>query len=262
TNQATRDVSRNIYEQLLTLNERYEVVPQLAESYTVSDDGLTYTFVLRQGITFHDGQPLTADDVVASMEKWLKTSTQGRANLQGAKFSSADDHTVVMTLERRSLLAPNILADTAPFPGIMPKRVIDAAGEKGISEYIGTGPYLLKEWRPDQYVLLTRFDNYQSRSEAASGLAGAKQAWLDNIYFRYVTDESTRLAGILTGDYDVALGVPFDNARQIDATDGVSNYFAAGGTITYVLNKAHGPFADLSFRQAFNTALDFNAAMV
>src|SRR5690606_13594996 len=103
TNQATRDVSRNTYEQLLTLNERYEVVPQLAESYTVSDDGLTYTFVLRQGITFHDGQPLTADDVVASMEKWLKTSTQGRANLQGAKFSSADDHTVVMTLERRSL---------------------------------------------------------------------------------------------------------------------------------------------------------------
>ncbi|SHH39580.1 ABC transporter substrate-binding protein [Pollutimonas bauzanensis] len=262
TNQATRDVARNIFEQLLTLDDKYQVVPELAESFRISDDGLAYTFVLRKGISFHNGQPLTADDVVASMDKWLKTSTQGKANLQGARFAKVDDATVRMTLEKPSLLGPNILADTAPFPGIMPKSVIDAAGGKGIAEYIGTGPYKLKEWRPDQYVLLTRYDGYVSRTEPSSGLAGAKHAWLDNIYFRYVTDESTRLAGIITGEYDLALGLPLDNAAQIDATDGVSNYFASGGTITYVFNKAQGPFADLKLRQAFNEALDYNAALV
>nr|WP_265182148.1 ABC transporter substrate-binding protein [Geomicrobium sp. JCM 19055] len=80
TNQATRDVSRQIYEQLLVLNEDYEVVPSLAEDYEVSDDGLTYTFQLREGVLFHNGEEMVASDVVASMQKWLDHSTQGQAN--------------------------------------------------------------------------------------------------------------------------------------------------------------------------------------
>src|SRR5690606_9116726 len=105
----------NIYEQLVTLNKNYEVVPQLAESYEVSEDGKVYTFHLRQGVLFHNNKEMKAEDVVASMEKWLSTSTQGQANLQGAKFQVLDDYTVQMTLEKPSLVALHVLADTAPF---------------------------------------------------------------------------------------------------------------------------------------------------
>ncbi|SEL71303.1 peptide/nickel transport system substrate-binding protein [Paenibacillus sp. cl141a] len=261
TNQATRDVSRNIFEQLLTLNKNYEVVPQLAESLDISDDGKTYTFHLRQGVPFHNGKEMKAEDVVASMDKWLSTSTQGQANLQGAKFKEVDPYTVELTLERPSLVGSYILADTAPFPGIMPKEVIESASAEGIKEYIGTGPYKLEEWKTDQYVHLTKFADYAAQEQESSGLSGKKNAYLDEIYFRYVTDESTRVAGIMTGEYDVAFGIPFDNANQIDATDGVSNYFSEGGIVTYVFNKKAGPFADQKLRQAFNTALSYDEAL-
>ncbi|WP_375519865.1 ABC transporter substrate-binding protein [Paenibacillus medicaginis] len=261
TNQATRDVSRNIYEQLLTLNKNYEVVPQLAESYEVSEDGKTYTFHLRQGVLFHNGKEMKAEDVVASMEKWLATSTQGQANLKGAAFSKIDDYTVQLTLEAPSLIGSYILADTAPFPGIMPKEVIDAAGPEGVKEFIGTGPYKLEEWKTDQYVHLAKFADYAPQETESSGLGGKKNAYLDEIYFRYVTDESTRVAGIMTGEYDAAFGIPFDNAEQIESTDGVSNYFSEGGIVTYVFNKKAGPFADQKLRQAFNLALNYDEAL-
>ncbi|MEK5057392.1 ABC transporter substrate-binding protein [Paenibacillus shunpengii] len=261
TNQATRDVSRNIYEQLLTLNKNYEVVPQLAESYEISEDGKTYTFHLRQGVTFHNGKEMKAEDVVASMEKWLSTSTQGQANLQGAQFSEVDDYTVKLTLEKPSLVGSYILADTSPFPGIMPKEVIDTAGPEGVKEFIGTGPYKLEEWNTDQYVHLNKFLDYAGEETESNGLSGKKNAYLDEIYFRYVTDESTRVAGIMTGEYDVAFGIPFDNADQIEGTDGVSNYFSEGGIVTYVFNKKAGPFSDQKLRQAFNTALNYDEAL-
>lgn len=261
TNQATRDVARNIYEQLVTLNENYEVVPQLAQSLVISEDGKTYTFHLRKGILFHNAKEMDADDVVASMVKWLSTSTQGKANLKGAHFSKIDDYTVRLTLQSPSLIGAYVLADTAPFPGIMPKEVIESAGPEGIKAYIGTGPYKLAEWKIDEYVHLTKFADYVASDEKPSGLAGKKHAYLNDIYFRYVTDESTRVAGVLTGEYDVAFGIPFDNADQIDATDGVSNFFSQGGIITYVFNKKAGPFTDQQLRQAFNTALNKEAAL-
>jgi len=261
TNQATRDVARNIYEQLVTLNKNYEVVPQLAESYEISEDGKVYTFHLRKGVHFHNGKEMKAEDVVASMEKWLSTSTQGQANLQGAKFLQTDEYTVQLTLQKPSLVALYVLADTAPFPGIMPKEVIESAGPEGIKEYIGTGPYKLEEWKTDQYVHLKKFADYSAVDAEPSGLSGKKYAYLDDIYFRYVTDESTRVAGILSGEYDVAFGVPFDNADQIDATEGVSNYFSPGGIVAYVFNKKAGPFANQKLRQAFNTALNNEEAL-
>lgn len=261
TNQSTRDVTRQIYEQLLTLNEQYEVVPSLAESYEVSDDGLTYTFYLREGVLFHNEKELQAEDVVASMEKWMETSTQGKANLHGATFEEIDPYTVELSIDQASLIIPYVLADTAPFPAIVPKESVETADDTGLTEYIGTGPFQLEEWVVDQYVHLTRFDDYQARDEESSGLAGKKEALVKDIYFQIVSDPSTRVNGILTGEYDVAMGIPLDNADQIDAADDVDSYYSDGGIATYVFNNETGPFSDSTLRQAFNTALDAEAAM-
>jgi peptide/nickel transport system substrate-binding protein len=262
TNATTKNATRPIFEQLLTLNENYEVIPQLAEDYEVSEDGLVYTFNLREDVVFHNGEPLTAEDVVASMDKWIETSTQGQANLSGAEFIEVDELTVEMHLDAPSLIAPYVLADTAPYPAIVPAESVANADETGLNEYIGTGPFQFEEWVPDQHVILTRFEDYVPREEESSGLGGRKEALVSEIHLNIVTDDSTRVNGITTGEYDIALSVPLDNAEQIENAQGVHSFFAEGGTTTYVYNNAQGPFADETLRHAFNTALNSEEALI
>src|SRR5690625_1167901 len=94
TNTSTQDISRLIFETLLTIDENTEPIPMLAKSYDVSDDGLVYTFHLREGIKFHNGQEMTSEDVVASMERWLEVSTITGAVFEEAVFEAEDDYTV------------------------------------------------------------------------------------------------------------------------------------------------------------------------
>lgn len=218
TNSATTDVVRNIFEQLFTVNGQFEPVPELVERYSLSDDRKSYTFVLRDGIRFHDGQPLGADDVVASMNRWLAVSTQGKANLPGAAFAKVDDRTVRLTLASSSLITLNVLADVKNLASIMPKRLIDEANEskKPVTQLIGSGPYKLAEYKQGAYLHLTRYDDYVSRAEPASGLSGQKKADVKDIYFRYITDESTRLAGALTEEYDIIFNLPKDSIPSFD----------------------------------------------
>lgn len=262
TNQSTRDVARQIFEQLLVLNENYEVVPSLAESYELSEDNLVYTFKLREGVKFHNGDTLDSGDVVASMEKWMKTSTQGKANLKGAKFEALDLLTVTLTLEEPSLIIPYVLADTAPFPAIVPAETVASSNETGLTEYIGTGPFQLEAWNVDENITLTRFKDYVSSEEPTSGLAGKKEAKVQKLVFHVVTDVSTRIAGLTTGEYDIAFSIPLDNAAQIEDTKGVKAIYDDAGTATYVFNKLQGPFADEKLRHAFNSAVNAEEALL
>ena len=266
TNNATSDVDRHIFETLFTINAKFEPVPELVQSYTLSDDRKTYTFVLREGIHFHDGQLLTADDVVASMNRWLTTSTQGKANLPGVQFVKVDAKTVSLTLPAPSLITLNVLADVKNIAAIMPKRIIDAANssKKPVTELVGTGPYRLAAFKQGDYLHLTRFDQYVSRSEAPSGLAGQKKADVKDIWFRYITDESTRLAGAMTGEYDLVFQLPKDNIETLQNAPEISLFQpqSGGSLITYLFNKHQGPFANVKLRQAFNLALDVHQTLL
>ncbi|WP_208950443.1 ABC transporter substrate-binding protein [Rahnella sp. ChDrAdgB13] len=266
TNNATSDVDRNIFEELFTLNDKFEPVPELVASYTLSDDRKTYTFVLRDGIHFHDGQRLTADDVVASMNRWLTVSTQGKANLPGAQFTKIDDKTVQLTLPAPSLITLNVLADVKNIAAIMPERLIDEANstKKPVTELVGTGPYKLAEFKQGEYLHLTRNDNYVSRKEPASGLSGEKKADVKDIWFRYITDESTRLAGAMTGEYDIVFNLPKDNIEALSNLPDLSltRPESGGSLITYLFNKQQGPFANVKLRQAFNLALDVHQTLL
>lgn len=266
TNNATSDVDRHIFETLFTINAQYEPVPELVESYTLSDDRKTYTFVLRNGIHFHDGQLLTADDVVASMNRWLAVSTQGKANLPGVQFRKIDARTVSLTLPAPSLITLNVLADVKNIAAIMPKRIIDAANssKKPVTELVGTGPYKLAEFKTGDFLHLTRYDQYTSRSEPASGLSGQKKANVKDIWFRYITDESTRLAGAMTGEYELVFQLPKDNIDTLSSAPDLSLFQpnSGGSLITYLFNKNQGPFANVKLRQAFNLALDVHQALL
>jgi peptide/nickel transport system substrate-binding protein len=147
TVQATRDLARPIFETLLTLNAKYQAVPMLAEKVEKSEDGKTYTFTLRKGVKFHNGKEMVSADVVASMNRWLGKNVALKTIFGNSKFAAKDDYTVVLQLEKPSLDVLLAMASAKQFAAIMPKEVIDQADSaKGITQYIGTGPYKFVEW--------------------------------------------------------------------------------------------------------------------
>src|SRR5690625_652612 len=179
---ATRDTARLIYETLLTTTENFEVQPMLAESVE-TDDNQTYTFKLREGIKFHNGQEMTSEDVVASMERWLEQSTITGNIFIDATWTAEDDYTVVLELKHPSSLTLDTLASAKQAAIIMPKEAVEAAGAEEPEEHIGTGPFQFDEWQQDRHLIFKKFPDYQPREEEADGLAGKREALVDEIVF-------------------------------------------------------------------------------
>lgn len=253
---AAAGIATNIFEALYTLNADYEPTPALAESMEISEDGLVYTFKIRQGVKFHNGKELTAEDVVASMNRWLVTSSRAKILLQDAKFEQVDTYTVTLTVQQAASDIVALLAAPAQFAAISPKEIIDAAPPEGIKEYIGTGPYKLQEWKQDQYIHLVRNEDYQSAGGESSGFAGEKTAATKNIYYRFVTDHSTRIAGIRTGEYDIAESIPIENYDELVGNPNVTLHSKVSGTLNLFINTTKGPLANATLRQAVLAVLD------
>jgi peptide/nickel transport system substrate-binding protein len=259
TANSTRDPARQIYETLVTLNSKYEVTPMLAESYEESADGKVITFKLRKGVKFHNGKEMTAEDVVASMEKWQQGAV-AKSNLGDSTWEIVDDYTVKLNVESPSSIIMFVLAEVGQFAAIMPKEIIDSAGPTGVTEYIGTGPFMLNEWKQDQYLHLTKFEDYTAVTTPADGLAGKKEALVDDLFIHFVSDDSTRLNGLMSGEYDFAHLLPYDNVPQLENTPGIEVDIWTFGLHTAIFNKK-GIFEDKKLRQAVNNALDVEEVM-
>jgi peptide/nickel transport system substrate-binding protein len=256
------DTAGNIFEQLYTLNADYKPVPMLAESVNISPDGLTYTFPLRKGVKFHNGKEMTSEDVVASMNRWIVTSSRAKVLLTNAKFEAVDTYTVKLTVEKPSSDVLIIIATQAQFPAIMPKEIVESASAQGVKEYIGTGPYQFKEWKQDQYIHLVKYEGYQPVNSAPGGYSGKKSAPTENLYFHFVTDHSTRIAGIKTGKYDVADSIPIENYDELEADKNIQLHSFPGGALTAFLNTREGLLADVKYRQVILAALDNEEIML
>ena len=173
TQTITEVLTNHIYEGLYSLDASYRPIPMLAESLPqMSPDGLTYTIKLRQGIKFHNGKEMTSDDVVASIKRWSQRAVYGKALFaQVADFKATDKYTVQFKLKEKSAIVVISLAVPNNFGAIYPKEVAEKfPPDQRISEFIGTGPFKLAEWKPDQYIRMVRFDDYKPRSEPRSGL--------------------------------------------------------------------------------------------
>ena len=260
--QVALDVAGNIFETLYTLDADYEPTPMLAESVDISEDAKTYTFKLREGVKFHNGKEMTSEDVAASMNRWLEKSSRAKALLAGAVYEAKDPSTVVLNLENPASDVLIIMSSQANFPAIMPKEIIDAAPAEGIKEYIGTGPFKFQEWKQDQYIHLVKYDDYKAVEQKASGFAGKKEAFVNDVYYHFVTDHSTRIAGIQTGEYDIADSIPTESYEQLNSTDNVEVHTIVGGTLTMFMNTNEGPLADVKMRQAINAAFNMDEIMM
>lgn len=258
------DIAGNIYQQLFQLDANYNPTPVLAESYDVSEDGKTYTIKLRQGVKFHNGEEMVAADVEASMNRWLVTSSRAKALLEGANFKAVDDYTVELSLPVASSDILILMASQAQFPSIMPKAIIDSATAEGFTEYVGTGPYKFGEWKQDQYIQLEKFDDYVAVENAgkANGFIGEITAPTEKLTYYFVSDHATRIAGVQTGQYDIADSIPIENYEQLEADKNLELQSMPNGTLTAFFNTTEGVFKDEKLRQAVLAALDNEEIML
>src|SRR2546430_5032980 len=157
-------ITQHIYELLYTFDANWNVTPMLAESMpAISKDGLVYTIPLRKGVKFHNGKEMTSDDVVASLKRWMDMAPRGKAIAKEIKpLEAKGPNTVVITLNRP--YAPLLAHFALPsgFAAIMAKDSI----ANPLTQFVGTGPYMFKERKPDQYVQMVRIDGYSARQEA------------------------------------------------------------------------------------------------
>lgn len=259
TSTASRDTARMMFESLLVLNSEYEPTPLLAEEVE-NDNNQNFTFHLREGIMFHNGEEMTAEDVVASMNRWKENENQASEIIGDNEFEEVDEYTVSLELDEPSSLIMGIMAIAGQFGAIMPKDIAENAGPDGVTEYVGTGPYEFVEWAQDNYIHFQRFEDYQPLDEEPDGLAGARTAPVDEIYFYIAPDSSTRLAGIQSGEYDLAYQLPFDSYQQLMETDLKVEPSLAGDMILQY-NSADGLFSDPKMRQAVNAALNIDEVL-
>ena len=139
-------------------------------------------------------------------------------------------------------------------------EVIEAAGDTGVTEYVGTGAYKFVEWKQDQYIHLTRYEDYVAADGKASGYTGKVSAPTKDIYYQFVTEASTRVSGFETGEYDVAGEIPTENYHDFDGNDDVKLYTHNAGVLTAFLNMNEGVFADEEIRKCALMAIDCEAA--
>lgn len=260
----TEVIAWHVFEPLFTYDENYQIVPMLADRYEVSADGKRYTIHLRQGVSFHDGSELTADDVVASLNRWLDLSQVGGSYIKPILESmvAADRYTVEIQLSETSGLLLSALAQPVQMAAIYPKRVVDQWPDQPVEEFVGTGPFRFVEWRPNQYVRLERFDGYAARDEDADGYGGRRVAYVDEIRFIPVPEVSTRMSGVQTGTYDIATDITTDLYDLVAAQPNlVPVVVQPYGWPVAIFNKKAGIMADVRIRRAFLAALDMDEIM-
>lgn len=251
-------VTWHIYEPLFTWDETFQILPMLAESHEVSADGLTNTVVLRQGVLFHNGEELTADDVIASIERWGEISGLGQNLLEATdSITAVDDYTIEFAMNRPFGAFLTVLARQNQGCAIFPKEAIDAVGVDPLEEFIGTGPYMFVERQADRFIRLARYDDYSPQTGEPNGYGGAFGQYLDEIEFVPVPDEAARIAGLQAGDYDYLESISPDQSSTLEGdANVVIQPTGATGWETFVLNTSQGIMTDVRLRQAILAAID------
>ncbi len=252
-------ITWQMYEALFTFDADYETVPMLAASHEVSADGLTTTITLREGVNFHNGETMTAADVVASYNRWAAVSALGLAIAPFLEsITEVDPATVEIKLTSPLTALPSMLARQAQGLSIHPKSVIDAAGSDPLGDagYIGTGPYQFVERQADRFTLLKRFEEYSALDTPASGYSGNKAANLDELEFIPVPDEAARVAGLQAGDYHYLEEIIPDQIEAIGDNPDVNIQILPPRSYgVIIMNTVAGLFENMTLRQAVSAAI-------
>ena len=202
----TRNHGYLIYDTLFAMDENLEVQPQMVDTWETSEDGLTWTFTLRDGLKFHDGSPVTSEDVIASLERWGARDGMGQQLMAATEeMTAVDDKTFELKLsEPYGLVLQSLGKISSNVPFIMPKEVAETDPFEQITDYTGSGPFKFnaEEWVPGSRVVYEKFEDYVPRDEPPSAAAGGKVAKVDRVEWLYFPDQTTAMNAVVAGEVD------------------------------------------------------------
>ena len=257
-------IGQHMFEMLYAFDSSFSPQPLLATGETISDDEKTLTIALRDGVKFHNGDVMTAEDVVASLNRWAEFGSRGTL-LGLEKAEATGPLEVTLTLAAPNGAWKSLLAYPNGGPVIYPADVATAAGGDQISpeNYIGTGPYKFGEIRPNRYVELIRFDDYSKLDAASDGEAGERVANFEKLHFIPVPDVGTRVSGVQAGDYDYAEYISGDLFTLIEGDASMQVKISAAPLFGLMfMNSSDGPLKDnYALRRAVLAALDMEQAL-
>lgn len=250
---ATAQASENffclVYSSLLTYDYDLVLKPALAESWSVSDDGLTYTFNLRQGVKFHNGRELTSEDCKYSIERIVQLGSSWSSRFSTVKeMRTPSRYVFEIVLER--IHAPFLWYVASYWAAIVPKEVVEEHGDLQ-SVMVGTGPFKMVEYKPGESMRLVRNEDYFVEG----------QPYLDEILISIIPDAVTRITALRTGAVDWAVWIDPTVLRILEGNVGIKTMqqMTTDRYTLWVNCKSGTPLDDVRVRQAITVALDRQA---
>lgn len=240
------NVMKQIYDNLVDLDSEGNVVPMLAESYEVSDDGLTYTFKLKQGVKFHNGEEMKASDVVFSLKRAQENAAVSHiyGDIDPDSFETSDDYTVSFKTNAANTGFIFGMAHTGG--GIVSEKAVTEAGDDYTNQPIGTGPFKFVSWSKNDTIVLERFEDYY----------GTKPE-LSKITFRIITEATNRAIELESGGVDMAFDISTNDISRVEENSDLQLIRKVDNQTTYLaFNCEKEPFNDPKVRQAISYAID------
>ncbi|EKF20475.1 ABC transporter substrate-binding protein [Nitratireductor pacificus] len=257
TAQADSNVAVHVYEALMAFDDNTTPQPQLAESVSISEDGLVYTFKLRSGVRFHNGDIMDSADVLASFERHKRISPGKSLQSNIASTAAPDPLTFIISLSEPQPLFLEMLSAQQYRLVILPAEDRDTEG--GANSGVGTGPYRFVEHMADSHVKLTRFEDYvpDERYEGPTGIGGKRTPYFDTITFRVAVEGAARVAGVQTGEMHIADNIPVQSAKRLAADPDLQVIdLMPFAKVFTVLHTGNGPTDNVLVRRAIQAVIN------
>ena len=261
----TDTILHHIFETLVGFRDDLTIGPVLAESWETSEDGKTYTFKLREGATFHNGDPVLSSDVkwnwdrrVAAGEEWFcNPFFDGSQGLKVEAVETPDDRTVVFKINEPNALFLAQLANIQCNGWIASPKNAGADGKWIAGSAIGSGSFKLKEWQKGQYIMLERYADYKPLKEKTDGLSGDRTAYVDEVKFLIIPDTAAAETALFAGQIDVLPNLEPQRTEEAKGR-GIKVLSVPGLAFTPLLIQTKDPLlSNVKMRQAIAHAIDF-----
>jgi peptide/nickel transport system substrate-binding protein len=262
TGYITRNHGYLIYDTLFAMDANLKPQPQMVDKWSLSKDKLTYSFTLRKGLKWHDGQPVTSKDCVASIKRWGARDVTGQVFMKFVKsIDPVNASTFKIQLnEPYGLVIDSLAKISSNVPFMMPERVANTDPQKQIEDYTGSGPFrfVKEEFVPGSKAVYEKFKDYIPRKEKPSLLAGGKVVKVDRVEWVYIPDSNTAMAALLNGEVDYYENPPIDLIPLMKAKPGiiVANTDPLGNQGVLRANHLTPPFNNPKARQALFYLVD------
>jgi peptide/nickel transport system substrate-binding protein len=256
----TRNYGYMVFDTLFAMDAQFRPQPQMVDKWEVSNDQLTYTFALRDGLKFHDGQPVRAADAVASLKRWgQRNDAYGQSLLAAAAaIEPVNDKEFRIALKIPFPVLEALATLTSPTPFILPERMAQTDAFTQIKEAMGSGPFkfVKEEWQPGHRVVYVKNPDYVPRKEASNWASGGKIVKVDRVEWLYIPEAVTAAQALGAGEVDYWENVPSDYSSALERDAAIVVRTNAGNLGTVRFNHLNPTFNDVRMRQALLMVAD------